>query len=237
MNPMIDYPVDGDTARGYLANPQAGEGPGVIVLHAWWGLNDFFKSLCDRLARVGYVVFAPDLYAGSIANTVEEAQQLLDRLDPAETQARLLGAVRYLRSRVTEDHKGLGVVGFSLGGSWALWLSCNRPEDISAVVVFYGSDVADFAQSKAAYQGHFAEIDEWEPLENVRQMEAGLREAGREVSFHFYPNAGHWFFEDNRAGSYDSEAAQQAWSRMLEFLHQHLGPGQPASAGSLSPDG
>ena len=85
----------------------------------------------------------------------------------------------------------------------------------------YGADAADFAQARAAYLGHFAEDDEWEPIEGVRQMEADLRSAGRAVTFHFYPGAQHWFFETNRP-EYDANAAAVAWQRSLDFLQKHL---------------
>ncbi len=109
-----------------------------------------------------------------------------------------------------------------MGGAWALLLSSLKPQDMAAVVVFYGSGQADFATARAAYLGHYAEDDEWEPLEGVRQMEADMRAAGREVTFYTYPGTRHWFFEANRP-EYDAAAATLAWQRTCGFLRDHLG--------------
>jgi dienelactone hydrolase len=150
---MIEYAVGERITRGYLALPAGGAGPGVLVLHAWWGLNDFFKGFCDLATA----------YAS---------------------------------------------------------------KDIGAVVVFYGNEAGieedDFARSQAAFLGHFAETDEWEPAVDVQQTEQRLRAAGRPVTFHFYPNVGHWFAEADRPDAFDAEAAELAWQRTVDFLQARL---------------
>lgn len=218
---MITFQADGKTVSGYLAIPQTGEGPGVLVLHAWWGLNDFFKALCDQLAQEGFVALAPDLYNGSVATTIGEAEQLIGQLNFPETKAAVLGATDYLRQHSSVRGAGVGVIGFSMGGAYALLLSGLKPEDVKAVTMFYANGEGDFASARAAYLGHFAETDEWEPLEGVRQLEAALRAAGREVTFHLYPGVAHWFVETNRP-EYNPAAAQLAWGRTYDFLHQQL---------------
>ncbi len=206
----------------FLAVPASGEGPGVLVLHAWWGLNDFFKGLCDRLARAGFVAAAPDLYDGRTAATVDEAEQMVGTLNFQASMTKVLGTLESLRRHPAVRGDGQGVVGFSLGGAWALRLSTLKPEAVRAVVVFYGTEAADFSLARAAYLGHFAPGDEWEPDEGVRQMEANLRAAGHEVEFRSYPGTGHWFFEANRPEHYKAEAAALAWQRTVEFLRRHL---------------
>ena len=218
----MEFHTAGNTATGYIAIPERGEGPGVLVLHAWWGLNDFFKDLCERLAREGFVAAAPDLYGGAIASTVDEAEQLLSTLNFEEAKAKVTSAAEYVRDHPAVRGKGIGAIGFSMGGSWALLLSSLVPESIAAVVLFYGSGAADLAAARAAYLGHFAEHDEWEPLEGIRQVEADMRAAGREVTFYTYPHAGHWFFESNRPENYDPEAATLAWQRTCDFLRDRL---------------
>ncbi|HLF25222.1 MAG TPA: dienelactone hydrolase family protein [Anaerolineae bacterium] len=220
---MIEFQADSQTTQGYLAVPARGSGPGVLVLHAWWGLNAFFKQLCDRLAAEGFVAFAPDLYNGKTAATIDEAKQLLKVRDLAQMEAKALAAVEVLRRRPAVTGAGLGAIGFSMGAAWAGQLSSLRPDDFAAVVLFYGIAEADFAAARAAYLGHFAEHDEWEPLEGVRQLEADLHAAGRDVTFHLYPEAGHWFFEDDRPDAYDAGAARLAWERTLTFLRERLG--------------
>jgi carboxymethylenebutenolidase len=208
-------------APAYVAVPEQGAGPGVVVLHAWWGLNDVFKRLCDRLAAAGFVAVAPDLYGGKTATTIEEAEQLLQGLDSDEAQTNVTAAVAYLRQHPAVRGGDLGAIGFSMGGAWALRLSTLRPAEIAAVVVFYSSGMADFAAARAAYLGHYAENDEWEPVEDVRQVEQALRTAGRAVTFHTYPGTGHWFFEENRP-EYNGEAAHLAWERTVTFLREQL---------------
>jgi len=217
----ITYHTRGYDLSACAALPPQG-GPGVIVLHAWWGLTPFFQRLCVRLAEQGYPALAPDLYAGVTADTVEQAQQALDNSDADRAQAAVLGAVEQIRSLPGVRPGGLGVIGFSMGAAWALSLSAERPQDIAAAALFYGADMVDFGAARAAYQGHYSPTDEWEPMENIRLMESSARAAGRELELHFYPQAGHWFFEDNHPEAYDPQAAALAWERTLQFFQTHL---------------
>jgi carboxymethylenebutenolidase len=216
------FSSNGGQAHGYLALPAAGSGPGVIVIQEWWGLTDHIVDITDRLAREGFVALAPDLYRGRTATTIAEAEALLDTLTVAEGIAILTGAVAHLRSHPATRGDKIGVMGFSMGANWALNLSTRMTENLAAVVLFYGSEEADFSTARAAYLGHFAEEDEWEPDERVRDMELQMRAAGREVTFHRYPGTGHWFFEQNRPDAYDAAAASLAWERTLAFLRSHL---------------
>jgi carboxymethylenebutenolidase len=219
---MIDFPAGRGHARGYLAVSEGGDVPGVLVLHAWWGLNSFFREFCDRLAETGFVVLAPDLYQGRVTSTITGAKRLRSKLKRAVVERELIGATNYLRTAVATNEGRIGVVGFSLGANFALRLAALRPEDVGAVVVFYGSRNENYLVAKAAFLGHFAEKDEWEPLDQVRKLERAIGSAGREVTFHIYPNTGHWFFEKNQAKAYDRTAAELAWQRTVRFLHAHL---------------
>ena len=203
---------------GYLALPESGKGPGVLVLHAWWGLNPFFKDVCHRLARKGFVVFAPDHYHGQLATTIEEAERLSDQLSRKQADTDISTAVAYLQSLPALTSPNLAVIGFSLGAFFALDLSCHRPKDIRAVVLFYGTRPGDYFSAQAAYLGHFAESDAYEPASDVKQLEEGLRSAGRPVTFYTYPCTGHWFFEADRVDAYNAEAAMLAWQRTVGFL-------------------
>ena len=220
---VVAYAAAGKILRGYSAHPAQGGGPGVIVLHAWWGLNPFFRGLCDRLAAQGFVVFAPDLNDGQIAQTVEEASALMAGRDFGGTNAAVLSAVEQIRRQPGVRPGPLGVIGFSMGAAWATVLSTARPADIGAAVLFYGGEHLDFTTTATAYLGHFAEQDEWEPDEGIRQLEEELKAAGREAAFYRYPGTGHWFFEDDRPDAYQPAAAALAWERTLAFLHEKLG--------------
>ena len=205
---------------GYLARPLAGSGNGVLVLHAWWGLNATFKAFCDRLAQNGFTAFAPDLSHGQLANTVDEAEKLAHALgaNPQQAEADLAQAVQLLNEQAGASARGLAVVGFSLGAAYALDLAAGQPEHLRSVVIFYGTGGGDFSRSQAAFLGHFAEPDPYEPRAGVDELEAALRAAGRPVTFYHYRGTGHWFFEPDRPQAYDPAAARLAWERTLAFL-------------------
>jgi carboxymethylenebutenolidase len=205
---------------GYLALPPTGNGPGILVLHAWWGLNNTIKAFCTRLAQAGFVVFAPDLYHGQIADTIAGAEALGTALDNNHLQAKteILNATSFLNQHLDQPGRGLAVIGFSLGAYYALDLATAHPENIHSVILFYGTGPADFSHSQAAYLGHFAGDDEYEPPANVNELEEALRQAGRPVTFHTYPGTGHWFFEPDRPDAYNQAAANLAWDRTLAFL-------------------
>jgi carboxymethylenebutenolidase len=213
----IQLKVNDKIADAYLASPENG-GPGVLVLHAWWGLKPFFKQVCDQLAKQGFTVLAPDLYQGRIATTIDEAKVLMEQRDSELMSDIVKAAKDHLTSLC--DGKPIGVLGFSMGAAWSLAVAENNP-DVAAAVLFYGAGEADFSKVKAQILGHFAEVDEWEPLEYVRAMEADMKAAGVDVTLHTYPKADHWFVEEDRP-EYDSASALLAWSRTYEFLRKNL---------------
>jgi carboxymethylenebutenolidase len=226
---MRAFQVDGRTISAYLAVPETGSGPGVVVLHAWWGLTEPFRQVCDRLAEAGFVALAPDLYHGKTAATVEEAEALGAALDQDVERWRgdITGAVQVLRQYDATNLAGgrgkLALVGFSLGGAYALDTSVNLAEEIAAVVTFYASYPGlDYRRASAAYLCHFAQDDPFEPTESVAQMEQALQAVGRLVTCYTYPGTKHWFFEENRPDEYDAKAARLAWERTIAFLHEWL---------------
>ncbi len=220
----LTYQVDNQTARGYLAIPEHGEGPGVLVLHAWWGLNNTMRTVCTRLAESGFVAFAPDLYHGKVADTIADAETLGKALDTNHLQAKaeIADATGFLSERAGQADRGLAVIGFSLGAYYALDLAAADPEHIRSVVIFYGTGGGDYSTSRAAYLGHFAENDAYEPQSNVDSLEESLRRAGRPVTFYRYPGTGHWFCEPDRSEAYNQAAASLAWERTLTFLRNSL---------------
>ncbi len=207
----------------YVVAPDAGTAPGVLVLHGWWGLTPFFKGVCDRLADEGFVALAPDLHGDDrTADTPDEAESLLASTDPNRSAGLLVASLSTLRAMpATTDHP-VGVVGFSMGASWGMWLSARFPDDVAAVSIFYGAQDIDFIDAKASYLGHFAEHDELVSDDERVEMEAHLKLLGRDVEFHRYPGTGHWFFEEDRAAAYSPSAATLAWERTVAFLHREL---------------
>lgn len=203
---------------GYFALPAEETGSPVLVLHAWWGLNNTIEQICGLLAERGFVAFAPDLYQGKVSDTREGAEQLAHSLDGDQANATIQAATNFLIQYTTPESPGIAVIGFSLGAYFALKLSNEMPEKIRSVVLFYGTGPTDFSQSQATYLGHFAEEDEFEPQSEVEHLKESLRQAGRPVTIHYYSGTGHWFFEPDRQDAFQVEAAVLAWERTLEFL-------------------
>lgn len=226
---MIEFDAGGSRVSGYLATPEAGAGPGVVVLHAWWGLTEPFRQVCNRLAEAGFVALAPDLYHGKTTASVEEAKALGAALDEQVERWRgdITGALQYLRQHgatiPADGRPAFGFVAFSLGDAYALDMSVNLPDEIAAVVTFYGSYPGlEYRRAQAAYLFHFAEDDPFEPAESVAEMERELRTAGRTVTVYTYPGTTHWFFEANRPDAYNASAAALAWERTIAFLNAEL---------------
>jgi carboxymethylenebutenolidase len=225
---MREFQVNGRTFSGYLAVPEQGSGAGVVVLHAWWGLTEPFQQVCDRLAQAGFVALAPDLYHGKTTTTVEEAEALAGGLlqEKERVGGDLAGAVQVLRQQVATPPAGgrgkLAVVGFSMGGAYALEMSITDAEEIAAVVTFYCAYTGlDYSRARAAYQDHIAANDAFDPPEAFAEMEREIQAAGRPVTSYTYPGTEHWFFEENRP-EYNAEAAGLAWERTIQFLREQL---------------
>ncbi len=211
-----------DFSPAYIAAPSGGRsGPGVVVIHAFWGLNDVFKGFCDRLAEAGFVAAAPDLYDGVVVTEIEDAFRMADALKSDQAMEKVLGAARALQAHPRVCGKGLGAVGFSLGGSYAVALSTVEPQAVKAVVTYYGAGEGTFDEATAAYLGHFAENDPYEETEYIVGLEEAIRAGGKEVTFYTYPDTSHWFIEENRP-EYNPAAAQTAWERTLAFLRERL---------------
>ncbi|MFF5792737.1 dienelactone hydrolase family protein [Paeniglutamicibacter sp. NPDC012692] len=222
----VSFPSKGQTAHGYLAMPEEGKGPGVIVIQEWWGLTDHIRDVADRLAAEGFVALAPDLMGGWITHDGAEAAQMMSDL-PAEAGAELLaGAVDYLLSLEAVTSEKVGTIGFCMGGGFVLALAAQQGEKIAAAVPFYGVGQAvpqSYAGVRARIQGHYAEADGFYPVEKARAQEQQIREeSGADVTFYYY-DAPHAFHNDeNPTGNYRPEQARLAWSRAVDFLKQNV---------------
>ena len=173
-------------------------------------------AYADRLAKAGYAVIAPDMFHGQVATERDDAERLAKESDAGGADAIAFAAVDHLAERLGPGAP-LAVLGFSFGAAYALWAPSER-DRIVASVVYYGTYTGEFlSQSKAPVLGHFAENDEFEPDEGVRDLEQALTDAGREVTIHRYPGTGHWFAEPSR-DAYDAEAAELAFDRTIDFL-------------------
>ena len=171
------------------------------------------------MATAGFIAFAPDLYHGSTAaSTIDQAKKLMSTLKQETVREDVVKSVSGLHVHPKVRGRGLGAIGFSMGAYWAVWLAERFPADMSAIVVFYGMGEGNFANSKAAFLGHFAEKDDYEDAASVREFERLVRAAGKDVAIHTYPGTKHWFFEKDRPDAYDAPAAKLAWDRTIRFL-------------------
>jgi carboxymethylenebutenolidase len=221
----VTFPSAGKTAHGYLALPPAGQGPGVLVIQEWWGLDDHIADVTERISAEGFVALAPDLYGGNVAHDESEAGRMMSEL-PVSRGVRLLsGAVDYLLGRYETTSTTVGSVGFCMGGGFVLYQAATDPR-VSAAVPFYGvlrgSEMPDFSNLKAQVLGHYGQYDPTNPVELLEKLRSAIRDqAGIEADLRLYP-AGHAFFNDTRP-AYHAESARQAWSSTVAFLHQQLG--------------
>ena len=227
-NPLqnVTFPSNGNTAHGYLALPESGRGPGVVVIQEWWGLTSHIADVTNRLAAQGFVALAPDLYGGTTTHDADEAGQLMQDLPVAGAARDLGGAVDYLLAHDAVTSSKVGAVGFCMGGGFVLVLAAQQGDKIGAAVPFYGvlgEDYPSFGNLSAPLLGHFGEQDQMAPPEAVEQLADRIeRESGTRPDFRVHP-AGHAFFNDeNLLGTYDPEEAAEAWQSTVDFLRQHL---------------
>ena len=226
MGEMVEFTANGKQAIGYLATPESGTGPGVIVIQEWWGLVPHIKDVADRFAAAGFVALAPDLYHGEETTEPDEAAKKMMAMDLERAARDMSGAVDYLLSLDACTSAGVGAVGFCMGGGLVLWLASIKPE-VAACVPFYGAipweEVQpDYSGAEAAFLGHYGSADEWANPELAGALEAQLRGLGKDASMHIYEGGQHAFFNDDRPEAYHAEHAATAWDRTVEFLDNQL---------------
>lgn len=223
MEQLISIGTDKVQGDAYLALPDLAQAPGVLLFHAWWGLNTFFRDTCSRLSKEGFAVLAPDYFQGGVASTIEEAKSLRSQMDRSYAYGLAKQSLDHLLALDSVYPKQVAVIGFSLGCGAALELARSRPEVVRAVVLFYGAGGGRFDAARADFLGHFAEDDQWGAhAKKVTALKQRLLKSGGEVDFYTYPNTQHWFFESDRPEAYIKIAAEEAWTRTLDFLRAKL---------------
>ncbi|MFP6581495.1 MAG: dienelactone hydrolase family protein [Candidatus Hydrogenedentota bacterium] len=223
-NEMVEFKSNGGTCNGYLATPESGSGPGVIVLQEWWGLVDHIKDLCDRFAAEGFVALAPDLYHGESTTSPDDAGKLMMALNIAETEKDMAGAITYLLGLDQCTSSTVGTVGFCMGGQLSLYAACANPT-VSACVMYYGihPDVhPDIANLQAPFMGFFAENDSMVTPEIAHALEQQLKDAGKSADVTVYEGADHAFFNDTRSEVYNQAHATDTWNKTLAFYRENV---------------
>ena len=216
----------GAGGSGLLVKPEAkGPSPAVIVIQEWWGLDDWVKQQARALAGEGYVALAVDLYRGKVTANPDEAHQLMNGLPPDRAMRDLKAAFAYLQGRPDVKKDRIGVIGWCMGGRYALALATEEP-GLAAVVAYYGApptDPAAIARIKAPVLGNYGGDDKGPSPEDVRAFEAAMKKAGKTADVKIYEGAPHAFANVNNPWKgYREAAAKDAWSRTTAFFARHL---------------
>jgi carboxymethylenebutenolidase len=221
----VSYKSGNDTVNGYLALPSGGgKHPAIIVIHEWWGLNDWVKQQADKYASQGYVALAVDLYRGKAAANPDEAHQLMRGLPDDRGLRDLEAAFAYLSSRPDVDASKIGSIGWCMGGGWSLKLGVDQPK-LAAVVVNYGmlpTDPASIAKINAPVLGNFGADDKGITPDSVKAFESAMKSDGKTVDVKIYQGAGHAFENPDNKDGYRPEATADANQRVDGFFGKYL---------------
>lgn len=222
---VVQFPGGAGTVSGYLAVPEKpGRYPGVVVIHEWWGLTDWVKGETDKLAELGYVALAVDLYRGKVTNDPEEAHELMRGLPEDRAVADLKGAFNYLSTRQDVEHDRIASLGWCMGGGYSLQLAMHEPR-LAACVVNYGAlptDPNDLGQIFAPVLGNFGGLDRGITPDDVHDFQKAMDGMHRSVDIKIYDDAGHAFENPTNNAGYRPEDAADAWTRMVNFLNKRL---------------
>ena len=209
--------ADGDSARR----------PGLLLLHEDHGLTDWEVEQGRKLAEAGYVVLAVDLYGGQKVDNVMDAHIMGRAIPEDAVLATLKEALDYLETRPDVAKSHLGVIGWDIGGGYALDIARRDPR-LKCCIICYGSVVTDpklLAGLNATVLGIFGGKDEGISDETVAAFRKGLTAAGKQHDVKVYPNSPHGFMNPSSpeaGGKHDAKAAQAAWDQILTFLAREL---------------
>lgn len=207
---------------GYLAKPaENGEYPGVVMIHEWWGLTDYIRTMARKLAAEGYLVLAVDLYEGEVATTPERARELVSLLDQEQALNNMKSAVTYLR--VQEGVTKIASLGWCFGGGQSMQLAISG-QILDATIIYYGTIVPDESQLSIIrwpVLGVFGDQDVVIPVSQVQEFEVILNTLGIENEIYMYPGVAHAFANPSGA-NYAPEETEDAWEKTISFLNKHL---------------
>lgn len=225
----VDFPGKACTLNAYVAEPADGQtapAPAVIIVQEWWGLNDHIRDVARRFAREGYVGVAPDLYSRQghkVATDPNTAAQLMGGLKQVDGIEDLQTTTAWIRNQKRTRSSKIGIIGFCMGGSYALLLPCESKE-LSAAAPFYGEIPPDNKIRDLACPVFYAydTNDGWINRADVDRLQKALREFGKQGAVKLYPGCSHGFFNDTRPDVYNAEAARDAWQQVLKLFAANL---------------
>ncbi len=217
----VSYRSGEETVQGMLYAPEGkGPFPGIIVIHEWWGLNDWVKGQASKLADEGYVTLAVDLYRGKVATTPDEAHELMRGVPEDRAKRDLHAAFEFLQSRKEVKPDRIASIGWCMGGGYSLDVALQEPA-LAAAVINYGhlaTDRDSLTKINAAILGIFGGQDRGIPVEDVKKFGETIDEFGKKGEIHIYPEAGHAFENPNNKAGYRPDDAADAWRRTVDFL-------------------
>ncbi len=227
MGESVSFASNGGTCEGYLAIPESGSGPGVIVIQEWWGLVGHVRDVAERFAEEGFVALAPDFFHGAKTDEPDEAMRLLMSLAMDKAAQDIAGAARYLSDREDVTGSGIGTVGFCMGGSLALWTGTLAPNVVAAVGFYPALPWDRMSPIWENYQGksvmfHCSEEDGTSAAEGIQSAWTAITTAEGDVEVFDYPGTHHAFFNDDRPEVYDAAASALAWERTIGLLKRRL---------------
>jgi len=221
----VSYKSGDETVSAILYTPSGkGPFPALIVIHEWWGLNDWVKEQASKLAEQGYVALAIDLYRGKIADSPDLAHELMRGLAPDRATRDLKGAYDFLSSQANVKKNRIGSIGWCMGGGVSLEAAINIPT-LAAAVVNYGHLVTDSSEIKniqAPILGIFGGQDRGIPPEDVKKFQQAMEQSGKKIEVKIYPDAGHAFENPNNKQGYRAQDAADAWQLTTAFLAANL---------------
>ncbi len=197
----------------------------IIIIHEWWGLNEWVKEQAEKLAANGYVTLAVDLYQGRVTTDRSEARKLKRGLRQERAIGDLKAAFDYLADRPDVDTKRIGSLGWSTGGGLAVQLAIHEPR-LAACVVNYGplpTNAGEIQKINVPVLGFFGALDRGIPADKVRAFEVCMNVAGKRVDIEICDGAGHAFEDPSNQRGYLPKAAAGAWFKTLEFFEQTNG--------------
>lgn len=221
----VKFPSGKETVSGFLATPEKpGRYPGLIVVHEWWGLNDWVKEQTVKLASQGFVALAVDLYHGKVASDSDEAHELSRGLPNDRAVLDLMAGIVYLTTRNDVDHGRIGTIGWCMGGGFAIQLATHVPR-LGACVVNYGAlptDPNELQNIGAPVLGNFGADDRGITPADVHAFQKTMETLNRTVDVKIYDGAGHGFENSSNTNGYRPQAAEDAWNRTVAFLNKYL---------------
>jgi carboxymethylenebutenolidase len=196
-----------------ILKPAGSKGPGVLVAHAWWGLNRTIRDYGAALAREGFVVGLVDVFGGETTTSIEDAEKLI-RTHWDVADKRLTEGLAELGGSDAVTGAGVGAVGFSFGG-FHLLEQLGKAGPLTKLVTYYATH--PLPERHAPVLAHFAAEDEFESAEDAAAMTAALEASGPANVTYTYPGTKHWFAEADRP-EHDASAAKLAFERTVAFL-------------------